>query len=67
AFVGGDYKNRNIGYARAARIMDVLESRGIIGPAHGAKPRDILEKSNAPTAPAASSPLGGRDQGEGEV
>ncbi len=57
----------SIGYARAARIMDVLEARGIIGPAHGAKPRDILEKSNAPTAPAASSPLGGRDQGEGEV
>lgn len=34
-----------LGYSRAARIMDALESRGVIGPANGAKPRDILEKS----------------------
>lgn len=32
----------SIGYARAARLMDVLEQNGIIGPAHGAKPREIL-------------------------
>ncbi len=31
-----------IGYARAARLLDMLESRGIIGPGEGAKPRDIL-------------------------
>ena len=31
-----------IGYARAARILDELEAAGIIGPADGAKPRDIL-------------------------
>lgn len=31
-----------IGYARAARILDLLEARGIIGPADGAKPRDVL-------------------------
>ncbi len=31
-----------IGYARAARLMDILEERGVIGPADGAKPRDIL-------------------------
>ncbi|MEK7123866.1 MAG: DNA translocase FtsK, partial [Patescibacteria group bacterium] len=31
-----------IGYARAARILDIMEERGIIGPADGAKPRDIL-------------------------
>lgn len=31
-----------IGYARAARILDELEEAGIIGPAHGAKPREIL-------------------------
>lgn len=30
-----------IGYARAARILDVLEERGIIGPADGAKPREV--------------------------
>lgn len=31
-----------VGYARAARLMDMLEERGIIGPADGAKPREIL-------------------------
>lgn len=33
-----------VGYARAARLMDMLEERGVIGPADGAKPREILEK-----------------------
>lgn len=31
-----------IGYARAARLLDLLEEEGIIGPAEGAKPREIL-------------------------
>jgi S-DNA-T family DNA segregation ATPase FtsK/SpoIIIE len=31
-----------LGYNRAARMMDILEARGIIGPADGAKPREIL-------------------------
>ncbi len=31
-----------VGYARAARLMDMLEERGIIGPADGAKPREVL-------------------------
>ena len=31
-----------IGYARAARLLDMLEGRGIVGPADGAKPRKIL-------------------------
>jgi S-DNA-T family DNA segregation ATPase FtsK/SpoIIIE len=31
-----------IGYARAARLIDILEERGIVGPADGAKPRDVL-------------------------
>jgi S-DNA-T family DNA segregation ATPase FtsK/SpoIIIE len=33
-----------LGYARAARLMDVLEERGVIGPSDGAKPREVLEK-----------------------
>lgn len=31
-----------IGYSRAARLMDVLEERGVIGPADGSKPREVL-------------------------
>ena len=31
-----------VGYARAARLIDLLEERGIVGPADGARPRDIL-------------------------
>ena len=33
-----------LGYARAARLMDSLEKRGVIGPSDGAKPREVLEK-----------------------
>lgn len=32
-----------VGYARAARLMDMLEERGVIGAADGAKPREVLE------------------------
>jgi len=31
----------SVGYARAARILDILEDHGMIGPANGAKPREI--------------------------
>lgn len=31
-----------IGYSRAARLMDILEERGVIGPAEGSKPRSVL-------------------------
>ena len=34
-----------IGYARAARYVDMLEQDGIIGPANGSKPRDVLVSS----------------------
>lgn len=33
-----------IGYARAARILDLLEGQGFIGPADGAKPREVLRE-----------------------
>jgi len=33
-----------VGYARAARLMDILEENGVIGPGDGAKPRDVLIK-----------------------
>ena len=32
----------NIGYNRAGRIMDQLERMGVVGPAHGGKPRTVL-------------------------
>jgi len=34
----------SLGYNRAARIIDLLEERGIIGPANGSKPREVLVK-----------------------
>jgi DNA segregation ATPase FtsK/SpoIIIE, S-DNA-T family len=40
-----------VGYSRAARLMDILEARGVIGPADGAKPREVLSRKG--TAPSA--------------
>jgi S-DNA-T family DNA segregation ATPase FtsK/SpoIIIE len=34
-----------VGYARAARLLDILEEQGVIGPGDGAKPREILVPS----------------------
>lgn len=36
-----------VGYARAARLLDILEANGIIGPGDGAKPREILVNNPA--------------------
>lgn len=33
-----------IGYNRAARAIDILEERGIVGPSNGSKPREVLFK-----------------------
>jgi S-DNA-T family DNA segregation ATPase FtsK/SpoIIIE len=44
-----------LGYTRAARIMDELENRGVVGPGKGAEPRDILIDLDAPNA-ASESP-----------
>ncbi len=35
----------SIGYARAARILDQLEAAGVVGPAEGSKPREVLVQS----------------------
>ena len=38
-----------LGYNRAARIIDLLEERGIIGPQNGSKPREVLIKNESET------------------
>lgn len=35
-----------VGYARAARLLDIMEERGIVGPADGAKPREVFREKN---------------------
>ena len=37
----------SVGYARAARILDQLEEQGYIGPSHGSKPRELLQRPTA--------------------
>lgn len=43
-----------IGYSRAARLMDVLEAQGVIGPADGSKPREV-HSGSAHTAQGVAS------------
>jgi len=50
-----------VGYARAARLLDLLEQEGTIGPADGAKPREILKNNLSP-----QSKLAPRGKREGE-
>ena len=38
----------SVGYARAARLLDLLEEQGVIGPGEGAKPREVFEKPDGP-------------------
>ncbi len=35
-----------VGYARAARLLDIMEAKGIIGPGEGAKPREVYSARN---------------------
>ena len=61
-------RRMKIGYNHAARLIDMLEERGVIGPARGAGPREILVDLDAPqvayqssdaesTAPAETPPV----------
>ncbi len=43
-----------VGYARAARLMDLLEQKGVIGPADGSKPRSVIGQEGS----------GGEDSGD---
>ncbi len=48
-----------VGYARAARLIDILEEKGEVGPGEGAKPREILIKDRV----RQSADEGGEDEG----
>lgn len=39
-----------VGYARAARLLDILEEKGVIGPGDGAKPRDVYIRPDGTVA-----------------
>jgi DNA segregation ATPase FtsK/SpoIIIE, S-DNA-T family len=43
-----------VGYARAARLIETMEEQGIVGPADGARPREVLINS-------VEDAFGGRD------
>ncbi|TSC89710.1 MAG: putative cell division FtsK/SpoIIIE [Parcubacteria group bacterium Gr01-1014_3] len=38
----------SVGYARAARLLDIMEAKGIIGPGDGAKPREVFLNNPVP-------------------
>ncbi|HEY4499432.1 MAG TPA: DNA translocase FtsK [Candidatus Paceibacterota bacterium] len=38
----------SVGYARAAKLVDMLEERGVVGPGHGARPREVIGAKGDP-------------------
>ncbi|MBP9763148.1 MAG: DNA translocase FtsK 4TM domain-containing protein [Candidatus Pacebacteria bacterium] len=40
-----------VGYSRAARLIDLLEERGVVGPADGSKPRDVIGAGTQSSGP----------------
>ncbi len=46
-----------VGYSRAGRLMDIMERKGVVGPANGSKPREILDAEyRGPNSGADNSP-----------
>jgi S-DNA-T family DNA segregation ATPase FtsK/SpoIIIE len=54
-----------IGYARAARLIDMLEEKGVVGPADGAKPREVYSASPASSGTVSEAGSSG-EGGDGE-
>ena len=53
-----------IGYSRAARLIDMLEEKGIVGPADGAKPREVYEGKASSVGEVDLVPGGGLDESD---
>jgi S-DNA-T family DNA segregation ATPase FtsK/SpoIIIE len=52
-----------VGYSRAAKLMDALEERGVIGPANGSKPREVIAGSGSSgTLEAAANVMLGEEE-----
>jgi hypothetical protein len=46
-----------VGYSRAAKLMDLLEQKGVIGAANGSKPREIIGGGGSGSLEAAADTL----------
>ncbi len=56
-----------VGYSRAARLIDILESKGVIGPADGSKPREVLVGKDGGPAHEANTDVEESDEGQDRV